>query len=391
MTLDLLAPYTLDDFNKAHYETKWAWLNETISAAEAAEVFDFDELERYLFVARPWDSNRHEFRVAKFPDKSFEPRVKSVEDVIDLYSQGYTLILDGGHLRHAGIAKICSDLSKRFMCAVQANIYVTPAGGQGFDAHFDAHDVMVLQTVGAKKWHLKDMPLIMLGDKYYNEYEDIDAVEEASDDSCAEVVLSAGERLYIPRGTIHKAVGVSDHPSIHITFSFFPITWNKLLEAAIIDGAVKSTGIMQSVPREVLSNLDSPETKAMLQVKLNEALGAVDMSQLWRFIYDRGAVLEPGKGVQSVLQLDQMNEHTQIRLREGADPFISMHGERMWVSFTGRRLGAPLHSYEFFNHLIEHNQFAVGDLPGDQTVTESKLVFVKWLITHGIAYIVSDS
>ncbi len=390
MTLDLLAPYTDADFISSHYESKWALLPDAISAEQAALVFDFDELERYLFSARPWDSNRKEFRVAKYPAKSFEPNARSVEDVIDLYSQGYTLILDGAHLRHTGIARICSDLSKRFMCAVQANIYVTPAGGQGFDAHFDAHDVLVLQTVGQKKWLVKDMPLIMLGDKYYNEYEGINAAEEVSNGQGDEVVLSAGERLYIPRGTIHKAMGVTQHPSIHVTFSFFPITWNKLLEAAVIDGAVKSTTLMHSVPHEVLSNLDSPETKELLQSKLKEALSLVDTSELWRFIYDRTAVLEPGQGITSILQLDGIDSTTRIQIRKGAEPFISTHGDKMWVSFTGRKHGVPPQAFHFFNHIIENDQFAIADLPGGESFTESKLVFVRWLITHGLAYIISD-
>ena len=35
---------------------------------------------------------------------------------------------------------------------VPANAYVTPPSSRGFSAHYDVHDVFVLQLAGRKRW-----------------------------------------------------------------------------------------------------------------------------------------------------------------------------------------------------------------------------------------------
>ena len=35
---------------------------------------------------------------------------------------------------------------------MQINAYITPPENQGFAAHYDTHDVFVLQVAGSKRW-----------------------------------------------------------------------------------------------------------------------------------------------------------------------------------------------------------------------------------------------
>ena len=49
----------------------------------------------------------------------------------------------------------------RRACVIQwtLNVYLTPPSSQGFTAHYDAHDVFILQIAGSKHWRLYDAPL----------------------------------------------------------------------------------------------------------------------------------------------------------------------------------------------------------------------------------------
>jgi hypothetical protein len=96
---------------------------------------------------------------------------------------------------------------------VQANIYLTPAGAQGFRKHFDGHDVLVLQVSGSKRWRIWDgqpFPDPTPRTPWDNRYE--------PDGEPAEVVLRPGDALYVPRGVVHEAMVQADGaPSLHVT------------------------------------------------------------------------------------------------------------------------------------------------------------------------------
>ena len=61
--------------------------------------------------------------------------------------------------RYRPLADLCRQLEAEFSCPVQTNIYLTPPNAQGFQTHYDNHDVLVLQVEGAKRWRLYDAPV----------------------------------------------------------------------------------------------------------------------------------------------------------------------------------------------------------------------------------------
>ena len=75
------------------------------------------------------------------------------------------------------------------------NAYLTPPGAIGKPPHVDDHDVLVLQVAGEKKWML------------------LDANRELRE----EVVLHAGDVLYLPQGIPHHAAALEGtSPSLHL-------------------------------------------------------------------------------------------------------------------------------------------------------------------------------
>lgn len=77
---------------------------------------------------------------------------------------------------------------------VGTNVFVTPPNSQALNAHVDAHQIFVVQLMGTKRW--------LLGDTHQ------------------EIVIDAGDVLYLPKGCLHEARtdGVT---SIHETLGIY--------------------------------------------------------------------------------------------------------------------------------------------------------------------------
>ncbi len=65
---------------------------------------------------------------------------------------GATLVLQALHRTWPPLIRFGSDLAAELGHPVQINAYITPPENQGFAAHYDTHDVFVLQVAGSKRW-----------------------------------------------------------------------------------------------------------------------------------------------------------------------------------------------------------------------------------------------
>lgn len=202
------------------------------SCNQIHELFTLKSIEPYLYAARPWEVNNswHEsgMLVTKFPEPAYTPNVTSVEEVLSLFSQGYTLIFRRVQERIHRLKHLCSELKKHTQIEMELNIYCTPPNSQGFKLHFDMHDVFILQTYGCKDWKVNDthdsyLPLVE--DKYQSEV----LFENAPESLQKDYHLKKNDILYIPRGHTHQAIAQKE-ASIHITFGCFPNTWYGFLE-----------------------------------------------------------------------------------------------------------------------------------------------------------------
>src|SRR5262249_38311142 len=72
--------------------------------------------------------------------------------VAELFAEGSTLVVQGLHRTWPPLADFAAQLAADLGHPVQVNAYVTPPSSRGFAAHYDVHDVFVLQVAGAKRW-----------------------------------------------------------------------------------------------------------------------------------------------------------------------------------------------------------------------------------------------
>ena len=139
--------------------------------------------------------------------------------LVALFGDGATIVLQALHRVWPPIIDFVGALAAELGHPVQANAYVTPPQNQGFDDHYDVHDVFVLQVAGAKRWRIHapvwDAPL---RDQPWTDRRA--AVQRAAaEPPLIEAVLEPGDCLYLPRGFLHAATalgGVSTHLTLGV-------------------------------------------------------------------------------------------------------------------------------------------------------------------------------
>jgi hypothetical protein len=144
------------------------------------------------------------------------------------FDAGATLVVSQFHEHHEPLARFCRGLEQAFLHPVQANIYLTPPGAQGFRPHYDTHDVLVLQIAGEKAWRVwpgQPFPRPTRRTPWKGGL----APEGAPEN----ILLRAGDALYVPRGVIHDAATQgAGEPSLHATIGLLEPSWAEAFRMA---------------------------------------------------------------------------------------------------------------------------------------------------------------
>ncbi len=149
-----------------------------------------------------------------------------------LFADGCTIVLQGLHRIWGPVVDLAQALMADLGHPVQVNAYVTPPQSQGFGAHYDVHDVFVLQVAGEKHWTIhapvRDAPL---RDEPWADRRA--AVErQAAGEPLLDVTLRPGDALYLPRGFLHAATALGG-TSAHLTVGVHTWTRHHLLEQVV--------------------------------------------------------------------------------------------------------------------------------------------------------------
>jgi hypothetical protein len=181
----------------------------------------------------------------------FRPRVSGQNNTIYdvdlplLYERmrdGATLVLDAVNEFGGALQALCDGLANEFTAASQTNLYACWGTSQGFDVHWDDHDVFVIQLEGTKHWQLygatRKAPL----------RKDVSHDHLRPAEPHEEIVLEAGDMLYLPRGYWHAASGLGV-PSLHLTVGLTRKTGHDFL-AWLSDQALADEVVRTDLPLE---------------------------------------------------------------------------------------------------------------------------------------------
>jgi bifunctional lysine-specific demethylase and histidyl-hydroxylase NO66 len=266
----LLQPLTVETFlneiwGADHYHLKRSCpgyfdglLDGSATVEELLELFQPDPaLVRLVRENDKKDS--HAYRLA---DGSFD-----VAGVRSDFADGYTIVLDSIERFVRPIASLSHSIEVELNFGTQVNAYVTPPESQGFVAHYDEHDVLILQIRGSKIWHLyngADVPP--------HEMRRGEAVDMAGLPSPTDVRTEAGDVLYVPRGRVHAAESTSE-PSIHLTVGVHAPTLLTLVIRSLYSMSYSDDRVHTRLPPR---HLDDPDARASLSVLVRDVVEALE-------------------------------------------------------------------------------------------------------------------
>jgi ribosomal protein L16 Arg81 hydroxylase len=183
------------------------------------------------------------------------------------FAGGYTVVLDDVEQYVRTIASLAHSIEVELNFATKVNVYVTPPGSQGFLAHYDEHDVLILQIQGSKIWHLYngvDVPP--------HEMRRREPVAVAGLPLPTDVHMEAGDVLYLPRGRVHAAEATSE-PSVHLTVGIHAPTLLTLVTRALYSLSFSDDRVhTQLAPR----HLDDADVRASLNVLVRDVVKALE-------------------------------------------------------------------------------------------------------------------
>jgi 50S ribosomal protein L16 3-hydroxylase len=145
------------------------------------------------------------------------------------FTQGRTILIRHSERAQTTLAEIARDFEIEFRAAVDLQLFITPAHGQGFDWHYDIEDVFIIQSTGFKDYFLRKNA----AEGRPTQVVPAATLTELHERSCGEteiVRLAPGDALYIPAGHWHKAVAVTD--SFHLSIGVLVGDSNSFAEAS---------------------------------------------------------------------------------------------------------------------------------------------------------------
>jgi len=306
--------------------------------------------------------------------------------VLGLFADGATLVLQGLHRMWPPLVAFSSQLAAELGSPVQINGYVTPPSSRGFSAHYDVHDVFVLQISGEKRWvvhaPVHDRPL-----RSQPWTDRRAAVAAAARDTAPvlDAILHPGDCLYLPRGYLHAAEALGD-VSIHLTAGVHPITRYAVVEAltALVaaDPDLRASlplGLDVGDPEQLADEV--AHTVRALVAALERAEPSAVSDRLWRRLTaaTRPAPLSPLTSAAAAAALTPL---TAVRVRPQLRHRLTADRSGVRLELPDRQLQLPAVTEPALRTLVSGVRCLAGELPGLDA--DDGVVLVRRLLREGV-------
>lgn len=310
------------------------------------------------------------------------------DKVAALFASGHTVVLQALHRTWPALVDFATQLSSDAGHPVQINVYITPAQSQGFSAHYDVHDVFVLQVAGEKHWTVHEpVHVDPLRNQPWTDHSQAVAAAASDHTPVIDEVLRPGDALYVPRGFLHSAKALGD-VSAHLTVGLHTMTRYLLVQelAALAADepslrAALPLGFDPGDPSQLSGVLD--EVASLLIKRIEQATPEDLAPRLRRRTWsgNRPAPLPPLAHAAAIAALSPT---TTVRLRPGLR-FQLAEGDPVRLHLTDRTISLPKATYDALAQLCTGTPTKVSDLPAldeaDQLVLTRRLLTEAVLIT----------
>lgn len=145
---------------------------------------------------------------------------------------GVSLIVNRADYLDESVREACRDVCRSTgLPHCYTNVYVTPPRSRAVGAHADDRDVFIVQIDGSKRWLVWDSPPIPF--PYSDEQVGKQLPVPELGVPAIDVMLDAGDVLYVPRGWVHRAE-TARNSSSHATFALATHDWTWASVAAAV-------------------------------------------------------------------------------------------------------------------------------------------------------------
>jgi ribosomal protein L16 Arg81 hydroxylase len=394
----LLAPIAPDDFLRDTWEQEPLALHRD-DPKYYAGLFAPADVDAVIAFTRPRFTDPGAFRSGPpaartyvegwLPDRQLVPAevYPDIADLRHLFARGKTVIIRSMQHRWPAVAALCRNLEAVFHAPVHTNLYLTPPASQGFEPHFDTHEVFALQVDGAKQWRLygpaAHLPLA----------EDKTSLPRARLGSPREVRLEAGDLLYLPRGHAHEAF-TTDSSSLHLTVGVNVYRWADLLQQALAEVTRRDPRFRETLPRGTVMGEALPTDVTQRFHELLAALAeAARPEDAARRLGDRffGTLATlPGGAFVPPAGADRLTLDTVLARRPGAVCRVLLDADGATIEFPGGRVTGPARIAPALRFIAQSQSFPVRNLP-DNLGDEGKVVLAGRLLREGLLSIVAVS
>lgn len=383
-----ISPATPDIFFAEHFEKKPLRVarNDPGYYADLLSFEDIDRVVTGMGLAVPEITVTRAGGDITPADYAYETGVIDPVRVNQLFADGATVILSGLHERLPKLARFCRALEAVFSARVQTNIYMTQAQSQGFKAHYDDHDVLVLQIAGTKEWRLYDTPVeLPLASQRFDPSE-IEIGEETD-----RFLLQPGDMLYVPRGLAHDAVATGE-PSLHITTGLMTRSWADVLVEAVNIMAHSDPMLRRALPPGYANRgYDHGRHQAEFEEMLGRVASGAPLGKLlesFKQDFLTGRVPRVDGQMAQLARLASVTVDSHVSARPHLVHDISHFEQDGIVRLVcqGAEIDLPDFAREPLEHAITARDIRVGDLPGELD-DDGKLVLVRRLVREGLMVI----
>jgi ribosomal protein L16 Arg81 hydroxylase len=358
----LLSPLGLDEFAARYWDAKVLHLPRA-DPDYFRRILTLDDLDSVIAYSIPKDDTGKAPPLVVVENRKHGPaRLPGGGGrYYDAYAGGSTLVFNSLHRRWTPVGKLCRAVSEHFRCPVIGNAYLTPRDAQGFPAHFDTHDVFVLQLHGEKTWRLRGVGYRRpLGPPHR-----VPAIDPKAMPIGSEVTMRPGDIMYIPRGVIHEA-NTAHTSSLHLTIAVLAFTVEDLLLEAVRLLAERRADLRRS-----FAPASSKADRAAMTTRLARELARLDVRCLeaaeqrlaaQRVQAETWSV--PGGRFAAIDQIGDLRLTTRVVKRWGMPCTASVEADAVAFAFPGDEVASPRAVAPALEFIRDHDAFQVGDLPG---------------------------
>ncbi|MFD8980343.1 cupin domain-containing protein [Streptomyces sp. NPDC059564] len=218
--------------------------------------------------------------------------------------EGASLVLDAVEKIHPAVGAAAEGLERFLGTSVQANAYASWTEREGFGLHWDDHDVVVVQLHGSKRWRLYGAT------RQAPTFRDVESPEQPEGDPVADIVLAAGDVLYLPRGWWHAVSADQGSESLHLTFGMVPHTGADLM-LWVVDQLRATLPLRTDIPRFAAL----PEQSDFLAAVRREVVDFLADPRLIEHWAESGDTTDLGHAVPSLPYVDEIPAMPEITVR----------------------------------------------------------------------------